>query len=1453
MSEEYSRAALQICMAQICQHLGWNSIHSTPLELLTDVLERYLLQVAKTTHRYAEQFGRTEPRLEDVFVAFEHMGIQVSELDDYMKHVEPLPFAKEVVSYPVPCENDLKFPHPDSKEVQQRKVFDFVPEHLPYMHPELTEEEEEEVGEVSIPGSPERLKPIEPVGPSAELSPSPASQPGASQGEKRPAPSPGDSPLPFKRPRLTTSQPLPEEACASQYEMKTVVMTTSGILSPLVEGRGPDIKRPPVGIKQNVIIVRQKTTSSMAASVGLPAVRAPGESSIIRLDFNTDPTKKGKIVEVDDHIDVGVQEFDRGDPEYKPAKKKLQLQKRLEKEKKIKRGPGRPKSPGRAGAPNVIHNKGAFGFKIPKIGDKKVPPVVLNSDNPLDLSAKATPPAPNISVVKVIDVKPGESIVPIEYKPVKTISKEQEEDIEDTIDSVICQSKEMAEKESTAESPVREFVAKSEPAAEEWTVTAISETYSGPEDDDDNESDHKEDDVPNTVEPENPTLPPETLAPHLRILQQFNQQQKSPHMPRPRGRPKGSVSGFYKTQGTRGMHSPLGRKPGRPPGVGRSPTGRSPGRPPLSTRSPGRPPLSRSPGRPPFHRSPGRPPASGRSPGRPKGSSGLSPKPRGRPRGSKSPRSRGASPRGGHSPRSSISFDSHEPMDATYTTKNTIGSFKNDNEAEDSGATLFSFPSRSPSREATSKKEPAQSIPDTPRSPSASLDEKSSSRMSSSPAPTEPALSRENTPEVSDHEQEPEPVLHKSPSPKELMIVKKEPASPQKVKEASPKKHDFESRETFISSEKDKHRREKDRSQSLEKERKEHSSQSSEKERKEYRSQSSEKEWKEHRSQSSEKERKEHRHQKEHSHSKERERSKEKKKDKKKKKKKNKDRDRDRDRPREKERDREEKHKEHKEHKSKERADKEAVKEASPSLAPLQIQKLKIKFGSASSPGSFSISQLEPPVAISPKHEPRSPPPPSRATEMAVPKLKFKVLPPKPDGGQTGEGGEPAWTSSIKEEKRETTPKERRETTPKEKRETTPKPDALFASFRNSPKPKPESPLSRHNTSDSDHDLDDDRSSKAGDDGEVTMSVVKGKIMKVKKPDKKSKKKGSSKKGKNKSDVSNLRKELAEEKLFGGDRSEKLSIFKENSPLSPRFSPKNVPSPITIPALKAAPPPPSPPSSLKKSPPKPKAGKEIRPPSPSALYKELMKSTVPPKTSSKKSSSSSGSPKKKSAAVSPTSRKKDNTSPIGNNTSPSTSPIGKTSPSQTPSTARFLDFQAPKTPSPRRPSSSPVSSPMYSPASSPGRDSPLHFQIPPTPALSTRYHSPQPSPPSRQISTDEEVETPPADRPKMPPPSLPPMPPSSAQKRGAQRTVILETVGSFVNESGEKIWICPSCTMQDDGSPMIGCDSCDDWYHWACVGIKVAPEEEESWYCSKCFKPNNKGKASKRGRKKRRS
>lgn len=40
--------------------------------------------------------GRTEPNLDDLGLAFHEMGVDISELMDYVKHVDPIPFALDV-------------------------------------------------------------------------------------------------------------------------------------------------------------------------------------------------------------------------------------------------------------------------------------------------------------------------------------------------------------------------------------------------------------------------------------------------------------------------------------------------------------------------------------------------------------------------------------------------------------------------------------------------------------------------------------------------------------------------------------------------------------------------------------------------------------------------------------------------------------------------------------------------------------------------------------------------------------------------------------------------------------------------------------------------------------------------------------------------------------------------------------------------------------------------------------------------------------------------------------------------------------------------------------------------------------------------------------------------------------------------------------------------------------
>jgi len=55
MSHDFNRKTLTVVVAQICQAIGWHSINSTPLDMLVDLLHRYLLKIGDNAHRYAEQ------------------------------------------------------------------------------------------------------------------------------------------------------------------------------------------------------------------------------------------------------------------------------------------------------------------------------------------------------------------------------------------------------------------------------------------------------------------------------------------------------------------------------------------------------------------------------------------------------------------------------------------------------------------------------------------------------------------------------------------------------------------------------------------------------------------------------------------------------------------------------------------------------------------------------------------------------------------------------------------------------------------------------------------------------------------------------------------------------------------------------------------------------------------------------------------------------------------------------------------------------------------------------------------------------------------------------------------------------------------------------------------------------------------------------------------------------
>ncbi|XP_023664781.2 transcription initiation factor TFIID subunit 3-like isoform X1 [Paramormyrops kingsleyae] len=143
MCESYARSLLRVSVAQICQALGWDAVQLTACDLLSDVLHRYIQQLARGCHRYSELYGRTDPMLDDVGQAFRLLGVNVSELEDYIHHLEPVEFPHQTPLFPVSKNNMLQFPQPGARDSEERKAY--IPDYMPPLVSLQEEEEEEQV------------------------------------------------------------------------------------------------------------------------------------------------------------------------------------------------------------------------------------------------------------------------------------------------------------------------------------------------------------------------------------------------------------------------------------------------------------------------------------------------------------------------------------------------------------------------------------------------------------------------------------------------------------------------------------------------------------------------------------------------------------------------------------------------------------------------------------------------------------------------------------------------------------------------------------------------------------------------------------------------------------------------------------------------------------------------------------------------------------------------------------------------------------------------------------------------------------------------------------------------------------------------------------------------------------------------------------------------------------
>eukprot|EP01094_Clydonella_sp_ATCC50884_P018865 TRINITY_DN3571_c0_g1_i2.p1 TRINITY_DN3571_c0_g1~~TRINITY_DN3571_c0_g1_i2.p1 ORF type:complete len:339 (-),score=74.16 TRINITY_DN3571_c0_g1_i2:303-1202(-) len=130
MAEPFAHAVSRQVVAALCKEIGFSSAEERALELLTDVMEKYIEEIGHASHRYAEIATRTESNFVDVRAALGELDESISALMRFNERMPSVKLPTKIPSFPLPS-----FPHTlDDRDVRTEPVQP-LPEHIPSFFP----------------------------------------------------------------------------------------------------------------------------------------------------------------------------------------------------------------------------------------------------------------------------------------------------------------------------------------------------------------------------------------------------------------------------------------------------------------------------------------------------------------------------------------------------------------------------------------------------------------------------------------------------------------------------------------------------------------------------------------------------------------------------------------------------------------------------------------------------------------------------------------------------------------------------------------------------------------------------------------------------------------------------------------------------------------------------------------------------------------------------------------------------------------------------------------------------------------------------------------------------------------------------------------------------------------------------------------------------------------------
>lgn len=127
MADRYAAQAAFVAVAQVAEAAGFDASQSSVLNILAELLLRFINEVGGASHGYAELAGRTEPNALDILLALNDMGVSTADLSEYIRAQDEIPPAQNLTTFPVPKRQKQLPTFMSLKEIPPSHIPSFLP------------------------------------------------------------------------------------------------------------------------------------------------------------------------------------------------------------------------------------------------------------------------------------------------------------------------------------------------------------------------------------------------------------------------------------------------------------------------------------------------------------------------------------------------------------------------------------------------------------------------------------------------------------------------------------------------------------------------------------------------------------------------------------------------------------------------------------------------------------------------------------------------------------------------------------------------------------------------------------------------------------------------------------------------------------------------------------------------------------------------------------------------------------------------------------------------------------------------------------------------------------------------------------------------------------------------------------------------------------------------------